>query len=84
MQYSDVSDVFYRLEVYYSEMDLRINRSVIFEGDADQFLAELQEIPLNAGNYTEMKLFIQEVESMHIEITNLITYISMDDKGVMN
>lgn len=65
-------------------MDLRINRSVIFEGDADQFLAELQEIPLNAGNYTEMKLFIQEVESMHIEITNLITYISMDDKGVMN
>lgn len=39
---------------------------------------------MHDGNYSEMKLFIQEVESMHLSIHNLITYISMDDKGKMN
>lgn len=34
LQYSDVSGVNYRLEVYYSEMDLRIDRDIIFEGNS--------------------------------------------------
>jgi hypothetical protein len=72
------------MEVYYSEMDTRLHRRIIFEGQEDEFLDQLATIPLNSGNYLEMKQFIQEVENMHIEIANLITYISMDDKSVMN
>ena len=34
LQYSDISDVHYRLEVYYSEMDLRLGRKVVFSGNA--------------------------------------------------
>lgn len=84
LQYSDVRNVHYRMEVYYSEMDTRLHRRIIFEGQEDEFLGQLATIPLNSGNYLEMKQFIQEVENMHIEIANLITYISMDDKSVMN
>ena len=71
------------MDVYYSELTPTNQRQITFEGDADQFIDELEQIPLHAGNYPEMKQFIQEVESMHLEISDIITYISMNEKGQM-
>lgn len=84
LQYSDVTAAHYRLEVYYSEMDNRLPRDIIFQGDAGEFLDDLARIPLSPGNYPQMKQFIQEVESMRMQISNLVTFISMDSQGKMN
>ena len=56
----------------------------VYEGNSDEFISALENIPLHEENYTEMKDFIQEVENIQINIQNVITYISIDSDGKLN
>jgi len=76
-----VDDVRYRLEVYYSEITEENQHKMVVEGDRDQYVDGLSRIPLTNGSYSEMKKFLQNVESMNLEIDNVVTYISVDDEG---
>lgn len=71
----------YRLEVYYSEITEENQHKMVVEGDRDQYVDGLSRIPLTNGSYSEMKKFLQNVESMNLEIDNVVTYISVDDEG---
>lgn len=66
LQYSDTSNVRYRMNVYYSDIDSSNMSQTIYEGNADEFVEQLSHIPLHNESYAEMKSFIQDVESMHL------------------
>lgn len=74
-----MDDVNYELQIYYSDLSKENSDIMVVRGDSETFIDQLREqIGLEQNNSVRVKTFIQKVESMNLEMSNLITYISKD------
>jgi hypothetical protein len=73
LQYAQTEDLIYALSVYYSEVNKDNRKSQYFEGNEDDFL---QGLPFDPSDTASTKDFLNGIESMKLDIRNLVTYVS--------
>lgn len=82
LQYSDISNTTFQLEVYYTQIDESNRNKMVVEGDSSNFENELERVlGISSADVSTFKAFLQSVENMQLTIDGIKTFISRTSSG---